>query len=136
MDANTLLRNSTKPFKVFRSPLRSIKKMARGSIAYGRFLRDFTYFRKLARREANYENNRNNDSLPVRWTDRYPCLSDRTSKTGFDRHYTYHTAWAARILAETKPETHTDISSSLFFVGIASAFVPIRFLITALPRCI
>lgn len=57
----------------------------------------------------------------------YPCIKDKTIQTGFDRHYVYHTSWAARILSETKPTRHVDISSSLFFAGIASAFVPIDF---------
>lgn len=59
--------------------------------------------------------------------DAYPCLKDKTIKTSFDRHYVYFTAWAARILAERRPSKHVDISSSLYFSGIASAFVPIEF---------
>jgi SAM-dependent methyltransferase len=55
------------------------------------------------------------------------CLLDNTGTTGFDRHYVYHTSWAARVLAHTRPSTHVDVGSSLFFAGIASAFVPIDF---------
>lgn len=65
--------------------------------------------------------------LVIRWSERYPCLDDNTGGTGFDRHYVYHTAWAARVLAETRPSKHVDISSSLNFCSIASAFVPIEF---------
>ena len=36
--------------------------------------------------------------IPVLWGDRYPCLDDKTKETGFDRHYIYHPAWAARII--------------------------------------
>ncbi len=61
------------------------------------------------------------------WEDRFPCLGDDTSMTDFDRHYIYHTAWAARILARTKPATHVDISSALYFSAIASAFCPVDF---------
>lgn len=43
----------------------------------------------------------------------------------YDRRYVYHTAWAARILAKTRPEKHVDISSSLYFNTLVSAFVPI-----------
>ncbi|MDD2656658.1 MAG: DUF268 domain-containing protein [Patescibacteria group bacterium] len=57
----------------------------------------------------------------------YPQIKDKTIKTGFDRHYIYHTAWAARKVKEINPEFHTDISSSLYFSGIVSAFVPIKF---------
>lgn len=65
--------------------------------------------------------------LSAKIKDVYPCVQDKTAHTSFDRHYIYHTAWAARKLAETKPDLHTDIGSSLYFVGIAAAFVPIRF---------
>jgi SAM-dependent methyltransferase len=63
----------------------------------------------------------------LRWQDRWLCLRDATSLTSFDRHYVFHTAWACRILAESRPAEHVDISSSLYFVATASAFVPIRF---------
>lgn len=59
--------------------------------------------------------------------DIYPCIKDKTIKTGFDRHYVYHTAWASRKLKEINPEYHIDISSSLYFSGIISAFVPVKF---------
>ena len=65
--------------------------------------------------------------LAVRWRDRAPCLRDRTESTGFDRHYVYHTAWAARIVRQVSPARHVDVSSSLFFCGIVSAFVPVDF---------
>ncbi len=64
--------------------------------------------------------------LSVEWEDRYPCLNDRTSSTGFDRHYVYHTAWATRVLARTKPELHIDISSSVYFAALASTIVPMK----------
>lgn len=57
----------------------------------------------------------------------YPCVKDKTVKTGFDRHYVYHTSWAARKVKEIDPEFHIDISSSLYFSGIVSAFVPVKF---------
>jgi SAM-dependent methyltransferase len=83
------------------------------------FERCFAEFQQLA--------NRAGDRLSVRWEDRYPCLNDATATTGFDRHYVYHTAWAARVLAQTRPAEHVDIGSSLYFAAIASAFVPLRF---------
>jgi SAM-dependent methyltransferase len=63
----------------------------------------------------------------LRWEDRFPCLKDRKSTTGFDRHYVYHTSWAARIVAESRPTEHIDVGSTLYFCGILSAFVPVRF---------
>ncbi|HMI04323.1 MAG TPA: DUF268 domain-containing protein [Pedobacter sp.] len=59
--------------------------------------------------------------------DFYPCLDDNTAETGFDRHYVYHPAWAARILKATNPARHIDISSTLHFCSILSAFIPVDF---------
>ncbi|MFN8251447.1 MAG: DUF268 domain-containing protein [Ferruginibacter sp.] len=57
----------------------------------------------------------------------YPCLKDAITSTPFDQHYTYHPAWAARVLAQTRPALHVDISSILSFPTIVSAFVPVKF---------
>ena len=65
--------------------------------------------------------------LPVEWNDRYPNLNDKTSTTNFNTSYIYHTGWAARKLREINPKFHIDISSSLYFISIASAIVPIKF---------
>jgi SAM-dependent methyltransferase len=63
----------------------------------------------------------------VNWEDRYPCLDDNTSTTDFNAHYIYHPAWAARKLAQEKPPLHVDISSTLHFPTIVSAFFPVKF---------
>jgi SAM-dependent methyltransferase len=63
----------------------------------------------------------------IRWKDLYPCLSEKTAVTSFDRHYVFHMAWAARILARTLPEEHVDISSSVYFVALVSAFIKVKF---------
>jgi len=59
--------------------------------------------------------------------DFHPCLNDNTSNTNFDRHYVYHPAWAARIVRDIKPAKHVDISSTLHFCSILSAFIPTEF---------
>ncbi len=64
-------------------------------------------------------------SLKIR--DWYPQVLDKTRTTGFDRHYVYHTAWAARKVKEINPEKHIDIASSLYFPAIVSAFIPVEF---------
>ena len=71
--------------------------------------------------------NHSDGRFPVRWQDRHPCLHDDTLITKFDRHYIYHPAWAARILAKTKPKKHVDISSTLAFSTMVSAFIPTDF---------
>jgi len=79
---------------------------------------DYFAFKKAAGRNGRFT---------VNLGDAYPCPFDKTMLTGFDRHYVYHTAWAARKVAYIKPEVHTDISSSLYFSSIVSAFVPVKF---------
>lgn len=59
--------------------------------------------------------------------DLMPVLFENTPFTRFDTHYVYHTAWAARKVQESNVAKHTDISSSLYFSCIVSAFVPVYF---------
>ncbi|MEI0699966.1 DUF268 domain-containing protein [Brachyspira intermedia] len=54
-------------------------------------------------------------------------LSDNTESTPFDTHYLYHVAWASRCLSIINPKKHIDISSSLNFSTISSAFIDIDF---------
>lgn len=63
----------------------------------------------------------------VALSDFYPQVKDKTVQTGFDRHYVYHTSWAARKVKEIHPAKHIDISSSLYFCGIVSAFIDVDF---------
>ena len=65
--------------------------------------------------------------LQARPEDLRPYLSDRSSATPIDRHYTYHPAWAARVLAKTRPNKHVDISSIVSFATLVSAFIPVEF---------
>ena len=59
--------------------------------------------------------------------DFYLCLNDKTINTIFDAHYIYHPAWAARIIKKTNPKLHIDISSTLHFCSILSAFQKVKF---------
>jgi hypothetical protein len=68
-----------------------------------------------------------NRSFEIEWEDRVPCMDDRHLRPGFEPHYTYHPAWAANILSRTRPAKHVDISSSLLFNAVVSAFVPVDF---------
>ena len=97
----------------------NIRRYVGGRIKWAAFKRDFRAFTAL--------NSKTEARFPVHWQDRMPCLHDRTSATTFDRQYIYHPAWAARVLSVTKPSEHTDISSTLAFCTIVSAFVPVKF---------
>jgi SAM-dependent methyltransferase len=78
---------------------------------------EFNKFKKLAI----------NSRFSIKFEDRYPMLYEKTATTDFSTHYIYHLAWAARVLARTKPDCHIDISSSLYFCSIVSAFIPVKF---------
>jgi SAM-dependent methyltransferase len=99
--------------RAFRQQFRELR-LGRG------FRADFQRFERLKGEVGD-------DRLPLRWDDRQPCLLDGVAETPFDRHYVYHCAWAARVLARVRPDEHVDFGSSLNFVTIASAFVPMRF---------
>ena len=83
---------------------------------YKNYLKDYYKFKKFkdGRSLFNFKN-------------RYSCLFDLEENTPFDTHYVYHTAWAARIIAQNKPELHVDIGSSFYFISLVSAFIPIHF---------
>ena len=86
--------------------------------AQGAFRSEFDQFTALAGAAPR---------LPIRAEDINPQLRDRASVTPIDRHYIYHPAWAARVLAKTRPAKHVDISSIVSFATIISAFVPVDF---------
>lgn len=102
----------------------NIKTLKRIYITFNRILffpfilKDFLVYRKKLSLDSSFK---------ASYLDSFPQIFDNTVNTGFDRHYIYHTAWAARKVAEINPKLHIDISSSLYFCGIVSAFVPVKF---------
>ena len=80
------------------------------------YIAEFIRFRKSNRRPFS-----------TRFRDAYPCLGDKLKTTPFDAHYTFHPAWAARVLSKTRPAEHIDISSILHFSTLVSAFIPVKF---------
>jgi SAM-dependent methyltransferase len=98
--------------------LKLVYKKVRNLLLTPFVIKDYLSFKKIAGSDGRFR---------VDFKDFYPCVFDKTNITGFDRHYVYHTAWAARKVAEIKPTFHTDISSSLYFSAIVSAFVPVKF---------
>jgi SAM-dependent methyltransferase len=82
------------------------------------FMIQFKNFKKSSQRVPRFQ---------MFWKERYPILGEKTTQTNFDTHYIYHPAWAARILAQVRPSLHIDISSSLHFCTMLSAFIPVQF---------
>jgi len=83
------------------------------------YIKEYIGFKKLLRKSTK--------RFEMRFSEGKACLDDRTNNTTFDRHYVFHTAWAARCVAKINPNKHVDISSSLYFCSIISAFVPVDF---------
>jgi Caenorhabditis protein of unknown function, DUF268. len=114
MEINGTLKSTLRKLPFAPQVLRALKDYG----AMRAFKKDFRRFKELSSRKQA--------QLTVDWKDRYPCLMEKTVKTAFEPHYTYHPAWAARILKKTMPEYHVDISSVLNFSCIVSAFIPVR----------
>ena len=68
-----------------------------------------------------------NKKLSVLKKDLHRCLYDNTGYTHFDAHYIYHPAWATRLIKKNNPARHIDISSTLHFCSMLSAFIPTEF---------
>lgn len=96
--------------------VRAGRRAARSVSAWVRVAADFRRFRDLSQRRR--------PAMTPAWRERMFMLENRTADTPFDRHYVYHTAWALRRLAEHRPEAHVDVSSSLYFVALGSAVIP------------
>ncbi|MFA6554498.1 MAG: glycosyltransferase [Candidatus Paceibacterota bacterium] len=100
------------PSKIYNS----IKKIYKYTI----YLKEFVKFRQYSTSKKDYR-------FKISWKNRRPELNDKTADTKFDTHYIYHPAWAARIVKQINPEFHVDISSTLSFSSILSAFIPVKF---------
>lgn len=106
-----------------------IKQYIPGSSGLYEFLRGLTLLPRFYREYRAFaaSGQKATARFPLRKRDFFLCLFDKTDTTPFDPHYTYHPAWAARVVARTKPEKHVDIASALKFPTIVSAFVPVEY---------
>ncbi len=95
-----------------------LKRLFKKTFSYKNFLKDFLRFQKLSTSRSDFS---------VLWKNRRPSLSERTPSTHFDAHYIYHPAWAARIVKKINPTEHIDVSSTLHFCTMLSAFIPVHF---------
>ncbi len=96
----------------------SLYKYIQKKILSYQYVRDFSRFQKLSTNRTDFK---------LLLKNRKMTLCDKTRETNFDAHYIYHPAWAARIIKKINPVEHVDISSTLHFCSILSAFIPVRF---------
>jgi SAM-dependent methyltransferase len=97
-------------------------KMRRFKALSGDYRRVTSQYKEFRARSAD-----SGRGFDMDWSKRWLITGENTNVTRFSAHYIYHPAWAARIIAKTLPKEHIDISSTLHFCSIVSAFVPIRF---------
>ena len=83
--------------------------------------KDLRKFKQLSNEKSRV------DGMKISNKDLKPMLRDKTIKTGFDSHYVYHTAWAARVLKQEGIKKHIDIGSHHYFATLVSAFIPIHY---------
>jgi hypothetical protein len=81
------------------------------------FRSDFRRFKSLS----------SQNRFELKWSRKLPFVKEKTDTISFDKHYVYHLGWASRVLSAIKPTYHVDISSSLHFCAILSAFIPVRY---------
>src|SRR5260370_33113386 len=103
--------------KVKRAFIPSARIDGRGRVTHP-FTEQFTQFKEQSSLDGRFE---------PKQADWFPFLNDDTPETGFDPHYVLHTSWAARAMERTKPKVHVSFGDSLYFVGIASAFMSMTF---------
>lgn len=96
-------------------------------LVHPHILKDWYAYNKVHKELAD-------DRFTTNLKDIFPIGGENTKFTSFDRHYVYHTAWAARVVKEIKIDSpsgkafrHTDISSSLYLSALLSAFIPVDF---------
>ncbi len=64
---------------------------------------------------------------PIKLVDTYPCLFDKTSKTGVDSHYFYQDLWAFKKIYSLKTQLHVDIGSNVNYIGFLTAITNVHF---------
>jgi glycosyltransferase involved in cell wall biosynthesis len=99
-----------------KTKLAFIKGRVRTVQKYLSFIKDFRSFKKMSA-----------GRFAPSWSIRKPMLFDNTKTTDYDAHYVLHPAWAARVVKEINPKVHVDISSTLTFSTMLSAFIPVDF---------
>lgn len=96
-------------------PVADPLKMSQGLRSYLWFIRDWRAYKQLPLAE------------PLRLTDAYPQLHDRTAVSPFDPHYFYVNAWAMRRITAAKPAGHVDVASQVMFANLLAAVLPVLF---------
>ena len=66
-----------------------------------------------------------NGAEPIKKSELYPCIHEKSSTSYFDSHYFYLDVWAAQRIMENKPRFHVDVGSKVDFVGFLTCFTDV-----------
>jgi SAM-dependent methyltransferase len=97
------------------TPVVDLRLALRGILGYARFLAEAIRYRNLPGAE------------PLKLSNLYPQLHDRTPTTHYDTHYFYSNGWAARRILSQSPPRHVDIASQIIFANLIAASLPVLF---------
>lgn len=90
-------------------------KILSGLTKYPGYLKDLFVYRRMEGAE------------PIKLTDTYPCLFDKTSTTRVDSHYFYQDLWAFKKIIQHNPPKHIDVGSNVVFVGFLTGITQVSF---------
>jgi hypothetical protein len=97
--------------KPFADPIQLLMAVPR----YARFLIEWVKYKRLDGAEG------------TRLVDSYPCLSDRTARSGTDSHYFFQDRWAFARIRESGATEHVDVGSRLDFIGFLTTICTVTF---------
>jgi hypothetical protein len=97
--------------KPFADPIQLFMAVPR----YARFLMEWMRYKSLDGAEG------------TRLVDSYPCLSDRTAKSGVDSHYFFQDRWAFARIRESGAQEHVDVGSRLDLIGFLTTICAVTF---------
>jgi hypothetical protein len=89
--------------------------MIRGPFRYADYLKDWIEYSKMEGAE------------PIKVSNSYPCIHDKTKTSGFPSHYFYQDIWAFKRIYESKVVHHVDVGSRVDFVGFLAAITNVTF---------
>jgi hypothetical protein len=90
-------------------------KIISGLSKYPGYLKDLFAYRAMEGAE------------PIKLTNTYPCLFDKTPRTNVDSHYFYQDLWAFKKIYSSKPAFHVDVGSNVNFIGFLTAVTKVHF---------
>ena len=95
--------------------LRAVVRGFRGIPRYVEFLKDLREYKRL------------DPTASIKFRDLYPKIHQKSGGHGLGAHYFYQSAWAFRLIYNSKVKRHVDIASETTFVGLLSGVVEVTF---------